>query len=77
MGSDKSIEVVRCLERAGLSFRGPIRTRKGSIIFLIETHILTVAELVQLLDTGALGRDRVLAFARSIAGNEPHLESID
>ncbi len=64
--SGRVIEVARALERGGLSFRGPFRTPKGRVIFIIEDHILTEVELVQLLDAGNLDRDRVLAFARSL-----------
>ncbi len=60
------IDVVKALQRSGLSFRGPFRTPKGRVIFIIEDHILTEVELVQLLDAGNLDRDRVLAFAKSL-----------
>jgi hypothetical protein len=49
------IRAVRALRRVGLSVSLPYQTASGEIFFEIDGHVLTVAQMLKLMDQNQLG----------------------
>ena len=49
------IRAVRALRRLGLSVSLPYQTASGEMFFEIDGHVLTVAQMLKLMDQNQLG----------------------
>jgi hypothetical protein len=69
--SQDLIDAVRSLRRSGLSVSLPHQTANGEMFFEIEGYVLTVAQILELLDKNELDRVSIRQFGakqRTITG---------